>query len=101
MTALRTGAGLAAVMLAASAALVPADVRAADIGIDLHAGTLGLGLGLRVDARLSRHVGIRVGFNRFRSGSDWEEDDLDYDAGSTSTASTACSIDTRSAVASA
>jgi hypothetical protein len=56
---------------------VPA-AHAAKAGVDLHVGTLGLGIGL--DAQLSRYTGLRVGFSRFRISSDWEEDDLDYKA---------------------
>ena len=62
--------------LSAAAALPTA--QAVDVGIDAHGGTLGLGLG--IDARLSRHTGLRVGFNRFSTSGDWEEDDLDYEA---------------------
>lgn len=52
---------------------------AARTGVDFHLGTLGLGLG--IDSQLSPHTGLRLGFNRFRISSDWEEDDLEYEAG--------------------
>ncbi len=57
---------------------VPA-AHASRTGVDFHFGTLGLGLG--IDAQVSPHTGFRIGFNRFKTSSDWEEDDLDYEAG--------------------
>lgn len=48
------------------------------VGIELHGGTLGAGAGL--DIGLGDNVGARVGFNRFSTGEDWTEGDLDYDA---------------------
>lgn len=57
---------------------VPA-AHAGRTGVDFHLGTLGLGLG--IDAQISPHTGMRFGFNRFKTSSDWEEDDLDYEAG--------------------
>lgn len=51
---------------------------AVGIGVEVHGGTLGGGAGL--DIGLSDNVGARVGFNRFSTGEDWTEGDLDYDA---------------------
>ncbi|MDZ7787524.1 MAG: hypothetical protein U5K73_05135 [Halofilum sp. (in: g-proteobacteria)] len=60
-------------------ALAAPTAHAGRTGVDFHFGTLGLGLGL--DAQISPHTGFRFGFNRFKTSSDWEEDDLDYEAG--------------------
>lgn len=66
-------------VVAIAAALAAPAAHASRTGVDFHFGTLGLGLGL--DAQVSRHTGFRLGFNRFKTSSDWEEDDLDYEAG--------------------
>lgn len=66
-------------ILAFAVALAAPAAHAARTGLDLHIGTLGIGLG--IDTQLSPHTGIRFGFNRFQTSSDWEEDDLDYEAG--------------------
>lgn len=60
-------------------ALAAPAAHAGKAGVDFHFGTLGLGLG--IDTQVSPHTGFRLGFNRFRTSSDWEEDDLDYEAG--------------------
>jgi hypothetical protein len=67
-----------AVVAVAGVLAVPG-AQASRAGVDFHFGTLGLGLGL--DAQVSRHTGFRFGFSRFKTSSDWEEDDLDYEAG--------------------
>lgn len=66
--------GMAALVLVGLLAVPRA--QAAGTGLDVHLGTLGLGLGF--DTQISRHGGFRIGFNRFSASSDWEEDDLDY-----------------------
>ncbi|MFW5969989.1 MAG: hypothetical protein ACOCP9_05070 [Halofilum sp. (in: g-proteobacteria)] len=71
--------GLQILIVAAAGALAVPTAHASRTGVDLHFGTLGLGLGL--DTRISPHTGVRFGFNRFTTSSDWEEDDLDYEAG--------------------
>lgn len=66
------------VLLALSLGAIP-QVHAGRTGVDFHFGTLGLGLG--IDAKVSPYTGFRFGFNRFKTSSDWEEDDLEYEAG--------------------
>jgi hypothetical protein len=76
---IRTGYSMpGALCLLVTGALAAPAAHAGKVGMDVHVGTLGLGLGL--DAQLSRYTGLRVGFNRFRISGDWEEDDLDYKA---------------------
>ncbi|WP_070989348.1 autotransporter outer membrane beta-barrel domain-containing protein [Halofilum ochraceum] len=67
------------VVLALAGALAVPAAQASRTGVDFHFGTLGLGLG--IDAQVSPYTGFRFGFNRFKTSSDWEEDDLDYEAG--------------------
>ncbi len=70
---------LRALVVVIAGVLVAPAAHAGKAGVDFHFGTLGLGLGL--DAQLSPHTGMRLGFNRIKTSSDWEEDDLDYEAG--------------------
>ena len=78
------GAGRTVTIVAGTGLLVlaalPSQARAAEpgTGIGVHFGTLGLGLDL--DADFTRRFGARAGFNRLHVSSDWEEDDLDYEA---------------------
>ena len=72
------GRTLAAALLALAGAGTAPSVSAAEVGLGLHGGTLGLGLDLDFD--MTRHVGVRAGFNRFNNSEEWEEDDLDYEA---------------------
>ncbi|MEF8833384.1 MAG: hypothetical protein V5A42_00840 [Halofilum sp. (in: g-proteobacteria)] len=74
----RTNAGLSAAVLGTMLACTAPGVAAADLGIELHGGTLGAGAGL--DIALADNVGARIGFNRFSTGEEWTEGDLDYDA---------------------
>lgn len=53
-------------------------VSAADIGIQVHGGTLGAGASLEIG--LGDNIGARIGFNRFSTEEEWTEGDLDYDA---------------------
>ncbi|GEM_PF-4884800 len=66
------------VLLVLSLVAIP-QVHTGGTDVDFHFGILGLGLG--IDARVSPYTGFRFGFNRFKTGSDWEEDDLEYEAG--------------------
>lgn len=70
-------AGVPAAVLGIVLACTAPGVSAADVGIELHGGTLGAGAGL--DIGLSDNVGARIGFNRFSTDEDWTEGDLDYD----------------------
>lgn len=71
-------AGIPATALGIVLSCAAAGASAADVGIGVHGGTLGAGAGL--DIGLSDNVGARIGFNRFSTGEDWTEGDLEYDA---------------------
>ncbi len=71
-------AGVPAAALGIALACAAPGASAAGVGIELHGGTLGAGAGL--DIGLGDNVGARVGFNRFSTGEDWTEGDLNYDA---------------------
>ncbi len=73
---INTGVPAAALGIALGCAAPGAS--AADVGIELHGGTLGAGAGL--DIGLGDNVRARVGFNRYSTGEEWTEGDLDYDA---------------------
>lgn len=73
----RAGRVLAAIAGLGLMGLAP-QAGASEFSIDLHGGTLGLGLGAGLDFNDS--VGVRAGFNRLHVSSSWEEDDLDYDS---------------------
>ena len=62
----------------AVALLSPQSARAADVGVQLSGGTLGLGL--QAGFGISERWNGRVGFNTFEVGEDFEEGGIDYSA---------------------
>lgn len=72
----RTGSLVAGAAGLALVAFSP-QAGAVDLGVDLHAGTLGAGLGLGLG--VSDNFNARLGFNRYTVSESFEEEDIDYE----------------------